>query len=1059
MIYAEGVHQERDVKKIIPESDGLEMTALDVPTEVVLQKRDASTKDTLSDRQVELDESMPHNDKSRIPSILSQPQGQDHVPEHWIEEFVLQHKSPYVRALYDFDWTKTPFGPMNTWSQSLCCMFSMVMSSGVASQIFMGPGLHLIYNELTVPTIGKKHPRIFGSAFQDAFPETWPTLKPYFAMCMTERTNVVFEDVFMFVDRYGSPEETYFTSVYTPLFDGRGAPAGVHVAINESTKKIISLRRTATCIDINKSISSTTRLDDLWPAAIEVFETNNQDLPIVLLYSAVLETEDVSYNWNDKSHERVADFRATRFQLKGSLGLNENLITKFATLDLQEQNNQLILIVQKAVDENAPVVTTRGEENFPAELFDSHTARGFGKSCDKVTIRLISSTTQPKIVLGLMIIGLNPCRAYDDTYREFIELLNSQLNTFVGAMMSKTEILRIQDEARQAHTKRVQLANDLQLRTNQVYRSEERFRRFSDNSLVSIATFGIDRSLLYYNKAWLEMIELSSDDGDKDKWYTCIFSEDRSIFDDAWQKMMVEKKAFTITVRLNASWSPLSDQDLISSTGVRSIPFTVSSICYPELNDDGSIECIVTSAINISQYKWTEHLQMQKAEEAVRIQQQQENFIDMTSHEMRNPLNAILQSADTILSAMPNMVSTLKSESNSVPPINRQDDMKILEEIQDAAQTIMYCTQHQKAIVDDILTLSKMDADLIIVTPIRVQPVEVIQDSSRIFKSELQANDINLLLKVEQAYHDLKIDWVLLDPKRLLQVLVNLVTNAIKFTSSSKKRELTIGITASLRAPHQENNEIQLPIDSSTSAPDDNFVFLLFNVQDTGCGMSQEETQRLFMRFSQASPKTHAKYGGSGLGLFISRRLVQLQGGEIGVVSEPRVGSTFTFFIKAERSLIPSTEDIDKPTTQPGTVPKSTNKAAQLISPKDLDNISVLLVEDNLINQKVLSKQLKRLGANVTIANHGKEALDVIQNSNFCVKQHTNQTDVVNISVVLMDIEMPVMGGLECTERIRQLQSEAKIDGHVPIIAVTANAREKQTEYMTAVGMVRIFLS
>jgi CheY-like chemotaxis protein len=245
-------------------------------------------------------------------------------------------------------------------------------------------------------------------------------------------------------------------------------------------------------------------------------------------------------------------------------------------------------------------------------------------------------------------------------------------------------------------------------------------------------------------------------------------------------------------------------------------------------------------------------------------------------------------------------------------------------------------------------------------------------------------------------------------------------------------------------------------------------VYLRFEVKDSGCGLKPEEKKKLFNRFSQASPRTHVQYGGSGLGLFISRQLTELQGGEIGVASKEGEGSTFAFYIKARRT--DTTEDERKSAlkrrswdvqSNTSTTPDSLDSldsqehhdkhTSALLALSEIpainpNNWHILIVEDNLVNQRILAQQIRKLGATVYIANHGGEALSVIQESKYYTgREH----DGKELSVILMDLEMPVMDGLTCVRRIREMEQEGLVRARLPIIAVTANARDEQ------IGMAR----
>jgi CheY-like chemotaxis protein len=367
------------------------------------------------------------------------------------------------------------------------------------------------------------------------------------------------------------------------------------------------------------------------------------------------------------------------------------------------------------------------------------------------------------------------------------------------------------------------------------------------------------------------------------------------------------------------------------------------------------------------------------------------------------------------------------------------------------------------------------------------------------FEAELDTNDIAMELRMETSYLDLAIDWVKLDPSRLLQVLINLTTNAIKFTQGQEKRTIVVSVGASKQRPGHGDSDVSyfpsrskrkdLTTVDETEWGSGEELYLLFAVQDTGRGLDEKEKTLLFQRFSQASPRTHVQYGGSGLGLFISRELTELQGGEIGVASQRSVGSTFAFYVKARRvdhtiedTPINNTINLLRRNSSNSAVTlesrrNSAGKAAlhrfntagsrrssaavlstspsppplQLNSVINHGKLKILIVEDNLVNQRVLEKQLRNLGFMTELANHGGEALDFVKTSSFWAGR---EKDGVELSVILMDLEMPIMDGLTCARTIRNYEADGTIVKHVPIIAVTANARLEQIETAIAAGMV-----
>ncbi|KAE9993444.1 hypothetical protein EG327_004928 [Venturia inaequalis] len=564
---------------------------------------------------------------------------------------------------------------------------------------------------------------------------------------------------------------------------------------------------------------------------------------------------------------------------------------------------------------------------------------------------------------------------------------------------------------------------------------------------VGIYVFDGEQNLTFCNEKFFEITGHPRTPFQDIDWRYFIHADDVHIGAEAWRTLLEDKTRAFSEWRTRSSWR---NTDGLQRQG------WVESIAIPELDSEGNVTRVVGIVNDITRYKDMEDTQRNRIEEAIQEKLQKENFIDITSHEvikiMRNPLSAVLQSADAIAMSLEQILSLLLWKGFS--PATEHIVDAISSETRsclESVQTIVACSLHQKNIIDDVLTLSKLDSNMISIFPIRSQPVEIVKDTIRMFAIECLKEGIGLEFVEDGSLLELGSSRLMFDPLRFNQVLINLLTNAIKFTRDRSIKEITVtlGITSERPSDHwdddiafAEHKTIPQDLSDNPEWGTGRKVFLWVKVRDTGCGIAVEEQHRLFKKFTQADSRTHITYGGSGLGLFISKSLTELCSGNIGVSSTPQVGSTFAFFIGTRISISPDPEEdpmLWSTMSQRSVSPEVPFKA-----------VSVLLVEDNLVNQKVLSKQLEKAGFIVYIVGHGGEALNFLRTTKFWRDQNMAGLD---LGLVLMDIEMPVMGGLECARKIRELQQSGDIVSHVPIMAVTANARVEQLKIARESGM------
>jgi PAS domain S-box-containing protein len=341
-----------------------------------------------------------------------------------------------------------------------------------------------------------------------------------------------------------------------------------------------------------------------------------------------------------------------------------------------------------------------------------------------------------------------------------------------------------------------------------------------------------------------------------------------------------------------------------------------------------------------------------RAEEAAFSKQQ---FMSTMSHEIRTPLNEVIG------------ITNLLYQENP-----REDQMEFI-------KTLRFSANHLLTLVNDILDYNKMEAGKIVFEKIEFDLASMLEDISRTYSH--RAQDKGISFGVEKS-PDLPASLIG-DPIRLNQIISNLLSNAMKFT-------LKGGVT--LKAAVKERK--------------DKRVVLEFSVTDTGIGIAREKLDVVFESYAQASADTTRRFGGTGLGLAICKRLVDLQGGQISVTSEPDKGSVFTFSIEYG---LPAAET------------RITDQGAAETM-KELKGKKILVAEDNKINFFVANKFLESWGVIVTHVENGKLALEEIDKQDF--------------DLIIMDLHMPVMDGIEATRIIRS-SPDTKIS-QIPIVALTA---------------------
>ena len=350
-------------------------------------------------------------------------------------------------------------------------------------------------------------------------------------------------------------------------------------------------------------------------------------------------------------------------------------------------------------------------------------------------------------------------------------------------------------------------------------------------------------------------------------------------------------------------------------------------------------------------------------------------FLSHMSHDMRTPLNAIMGFTGIAMKNNPS------------------------DEVKNCLEKIDESSEHLLSLINDVLDLARVESGKVKYNPVPTDLKSITDFALDITKGFLTNRDISFKIQREEA----KIPNVLVDPVRLRDVLVNILSNAVKFTLD--------GGTITFEARCQEKGG-------------DGYINMHYRISDTGIGMSEEFTKEVFEEFAQEDSDVRTQYHGAGLGMAIVKKYVDMMGGTISVQSKKHEGTTFTVDIPLEIT------------------DKECNKSHTGFSEKvNLTGVKVLLAEDNELNAEITTVQLEEFGMNVERAVDGKNAVEIFRN-------HPEGT----FDVILMDIMMPEMNGYEAAKAIRAMNDRP--DGkNIPIIAMTANSFAEDVQASLDAGM------
>jgi len=412
--------------------------------------------------------------------------------------------------------------------------------------------------------------------------------------------------------------------------------------------------------------------------------------------------------------------------------------------------------------------------------------------------------------------------------------------------------------------------------------------------------------------------------------------------------------------------------------------YWVTSTLVPFKNQDGEITKYVSIQTEITQNQESEA----KAEAANLAKSE---FLANMSHEIRTPMTAILGYTELLLQDG-DLTGASQPWAENIRTIQRNGE-------------------HLLTIINDILDLSKIEAGKMTVERIGCSPHQILADVGTLMRVKADSKRLSLGLECVGPIPR----TIQSDPVRLRQVLINLVGNAIKFTERGSVR-----VIARLGDDRGQDNPR-----------------LIFEVMDTGVGLTPQQIDKLFKPFSQADTSTTRKFGGTGLGLTISKLFAELLGGDLTVRSTPGQGTSFV--VQIATGLLDGVEMIDKPIEAVVIEPEKTSVKTHETTDRPLENVRILLAEDGLDSQRLISFILKKWGVLVELADNGRIAID---------KALTAWGENKPFDVILMDMQMPEVDGYTATRKLRE-------EGYTAvIIALTAHAMAEDRQKCLDSGCV-----
>lgn len=550
------------------------------------------------------------------------------VEPDWVLPEIVHDQEPYVDIIAGLDWSSTPLGHPAAWPTLLKQAFNQILADSRPLAMYWGPQYILLYNEAFSKLCGSQHPGLLGKPVEAAWPRAGGKLKDVMIATAKKRRTIVEDEGPSFMtSAEEAVEELYLKWSVVPILEEDEVKGFLHPILDATSARLWE-RRMKMLIDLGNSLITARGVEAYWEKLLDTFGavTPQYDIPLAALYSVSADSQPSGHQ-NASKAPKICRF-------VGGLGVPEGHVITPTALSLHDTSDALARILQDAVRSEHPLLLSTQDGTLPESLIAGLQWRGFGDPCENVVVFPIRPIREEN-VMGLLLLGLNPRRPYDNDYRQFISLLNQKItNTLASTVLLEEEARRGRNASQEAAYQQAQLEAKLADRTREATESSKKFEAVADFIPVGMAFQNAQGVLTYANDAWHRITgnphrETGPSMALRDI-LSYIVEEDRPGVVRAYERLEREDSVMyeCRLIRRNTINSPPPPRDSPSfeKAGVElhgidhlATQRHILAAARAERHPDGRVRQVLTCLTDVTIHKQT-------AEEAIRRAQQAENL-------------------------------------------------------------------------------------------------------------------------------------------------------------------------------------------------------------------------------------------------------------------------------------------------------------------------------------------------------------------------------------------------------------------------------------------------